>query len=585
MSEKKCLSLKAKLSICFIIISASMMVLLLAINFSITYKSYRESYLQDNMNNLRLSAENLTYKLDSILELSLYPYRSKETMSIMEENNPSLNDKMSLKAILLSLLNSNEEILQLHLFWDRLNIGFVGRNRSIYQKDEVRPDSIEFNVSKVYVSIMEEEDYGIVLGSHRGKEILKIKRDIFNLPREDYLGFIEFDVDLSFITSSLIGLHSGKNDEIIFLGGGLKQPYTYSENDTSYINLLEDLDLYGNDGVIRKKGFTILYGLVKPGLGMDDGYIVKIIPDKNIIKLASATASVSLLVGIVMLIISLIAIVYVAQKFTEPFSYIESELARVAKGDLNVHLDIQNTKEFFIFAEQFNDMMENLNNVVIRSYQLDLENKNNQLKALQAQLNPHFINNTLQTIGAEALKSDNLKLYMGVIQFGEMMRYTMNLKDMSVSFRDELNYTENYMKLQKMRFDQRFSYSIGVDNETYSVIIPKLALQPLVENVFKHGFSDGIERIHVRISAYIKDERFFLECSNNGSTLSEEKLDLLRRDIENARSLREEDEKIGLKNLAKRLQLLYGSDAELSVASGKEAGFSVFVSFPLEKER
>jgi two-component system sensor histidine kinase YesM len=215
----------------------------------------------------------------------------------------------------------------------------------------------------------------------------------------------------------------------------------------------------------------------------------------------------------------------------------------------------------------------------------DLENKNNQLKALQAQLDPHFINNTLQTIGAEALKKGNLELYGAILHFGEMMRYTMNFREMKVWFGDEVGYTENYLNFMKMRFKDRLDYVVDVSPEVLEIEVPKLLLQPLVENSIKHGYSDaeiGVVRISIRAS--VRDGRFSMTCGNSGTGLGPGELVTLRRNLEQARDGGEESTNIGLRNLARRLQILYGDRALLAVDSKAGKGFSVTLEIPLEDE-
>lgn len=217
------------------------------------------------------------------------------------------------------------------------------------------------------------------------------------------------------------------------------------------------------------------------------------------------------------------------------------------------------------------------------NYRLEIENKNNQLKALQAQLDPHFINNTLQTIGNDALKQGNLELYTAIVQFGGMMRYTMNFCDMSVPFKDELEYTESYLKFQQKRFPGRFTYELDISETSLSVIIPKLTLQPLVENSIKHGLGGKNPVMQISISTKTDGQYFHMECRNSGKGLDQNSLEQLKKSIEAARVNGEEAANVGLRNLARRLFLLYGEKAAMDIGSENNLGFHVALRIPVGK--
>ena len=194
-------------------------------------------------------------------------------------------------------------------------------------------------------------------------------------------------------------------------------------------------------------------------------------------------------------------------------------------------------------------------------------------------MDPHFINNALQNIGAEALKKGNLELYYSIMQFGEMMRYTMDFQSLMVTLEEELKYTTNYLNLQTMRFKGKFTYSISAADETMNILVPKLLLQPLVENIFKHGqIMDRSEKIHIQVSAILADNTLKLECSNDGKGLSETELKQLRELIIKARNTEEESSHIGLINLSRRLFLVYGERSNIDIHSEENRGFKVMIT-------
>ncbi|MCF0237545.1 MAG: histidine kinase [Sphaerochaetaceae bacterium] len=312
---------------------------------------------------------------------------------------------------------------------------------------------------------------------------------------------------------------------------------------------------------------------------------MKIIDNAEITRYSRVAGARLLAVGLLVTALSLIAISLLLSKLLSPFGYMEQQLLKIKNGDLNTFLEIEGPREFVAFSRQFNSMIDTINNVVVKNYELELENKNNQLKALQAQLDPHFINNTLQAIGAQALKKGNEATYLLIIKFGKMMRYIMNFKDMTVSLKDELDYTLNYLEFQKLRFAEKLDYETHIEDSALSLEIPRLIIQPLVENAIKHGYSsDPNSYLKIELEAGIKGGLIIVKCNNSGQGLQPETIKKLQEDLILAKKNRNDSVNIGLRNTTRRLYLLYGDSANLEVESKNSQGFSVKLEIPYNKE-
>jgi two-component system sensor histidine kinase YesM len=225
--------------------------------------------------------------------------------------------------------------------------------------------------------------------------------------------------------------------------------------------------------------------------------------------------------------------------------------------------------------------MDRINLHIEREYKLEIENRKNQFKALKSQVNPHFLYNSLQSIGAVALRSNSPDVYKYVTSLSRMMRYSIRA-DQWVSVQNEVDYIKAYLELQMERFRTSLSYSIDIDETILDIIVPSMILQPLVENFFKHCYEEGVYEAHLHIYGELREEYLYLVVENDGPSITEVELNTLRKKIytpgdEGTYS----NEHIGLKNIHDRLVLNYGPRAGIELDTKHGQGFSVRLIIPL----
>jgi two-component system sensor histidine kinase YesM len=207
-------------------------------------------------------------------------------------------------------------------------------------------------------------------------------------------------------------------------------------------------------------------------------------------------------------------------------------------------------------------MMDTVNNLILREYQLELANKTNQLKALQAQIHPHFLYNTLQSIGTLALQQQGKRAYTLLSSLSKMLRYSMR-DQTRVTLREEAEHARLYLELQQERFGERLEVHMDFAEDTLSVQMPRMTLQPLIENYFKHGADVQPGKGYISITSRRVDEHWIeIELINNGPVIPEDKLIEIRewlqpQETESAMSSPDSamSESIGIRNVVRRLAL------------------------------
>lgn len=173
--------------------------------------------------------------------------------------------------------------------------------------------------------------------------------------------------------------------------------------------------------------------------------------------------------------------------------------------------------EIGILFRSLEEMVDTINNFVIRQYELEIINRTTELKMLEAQINPHFIYNTLQCLATKSLEHHDKEQYDYISSFGQLMQYSMDTKYTLVTIQDELSHIDRYIRLQKMRFTNHLSVFFEADDDVKEIIVPKMILQPLIENSFKHGNLFKRKQGTILIEASIrKDCLLHLYITDNG---------------------------------------------------------------------
>ena len=218
-----------------------------------------------------------------------------------------------------------------------------------------------------------------------------------------------------------------------------------------------------------------------------------------------------------------------------------------------------------------------------QDYELELSMKQASLATLQAQINPHFLYNTLECIRGMALLADQEPIADIASSLSRFFRYSISGKSDLVTVADEIENVENYIKIQQYRFQDRFSLLVQNDHQADEALLPKLTLQPVVENAILHGLSDITEDGQIAIEVRKASEHVTIKISDNGCGMTPEELEQLCQKIYGQNQDKEKERRhtgIGMQNVDRRLKLHFGQQYGLSLQSCKGMGTDVEVWIP-----
>lgn len=291
----------------------------------------------------------------------------------------------------------------------------------------------------------------------------------------------------------------------------------------------------------------------------------------------TAIGLIALLMGIIILLS-----LYFSHKLLQPLKHLRNATNELAAGNYSIRIPVTSKDEIGDLCTRFNFMTEQTQNLMNRVYHYQLATKQAKLEALQNQINPHFLHNTLEIIRMKALINRDKEVAVMVQTLARLFRITLDLSSNIVHVKDELEHVETYLAIQNMRFDNRYRFTNLVPEEFLDCSILKLTLQPLVENAIKHGFSRtfGDEEIQVRAQAD-KDD-LVIQVADNGVGITPDNLERIHRKLEHADEAGRGNghNSIGIVNISDRIRLEYGDGYGLKIYLNQPRGTVVELRIP-----
>ncbi|WHY67878.1 sensor histidine kinase [Neobacillus sp. SuZ13] len=573
----------------------------IAITYYQTTKSLNNRFVSTNHDLIVKGEEELTVYLEDVAQMSSVLYRYTPFMNVMRDGlsqNLGTNQE-EVRRALAYLFNTRPEIEQMHLYIDIGKDSFTNYHSRISGRGKY----ISIFSHPYYSRLTRYEGFSLIEPPHEiysynnisvipdseKKKVLSFHNILRDVPSDKLLGFLSIDINLSKI-SAIAGRLFAKDMEDLFIMDD-KGVIIYSSNESmigkenkeKWFEQVKKVSSTTKSMEWKDKQFSGVIVHDKFSAPYKNWYIVKRIPYNVLYQSARETALINILIGIVTLVIVLIATMFVSFKITAPIKVLIDNMKKVEKGEFEADFDSLGNDEIGMLGRHFKLMISKINDLIEREYKLDIENKESQLRVLRSQINPHFLYNALQSIGTLALKSKAVPVYSLLTSLSKIMRYSMNMKEDIVPFISEEMHVKSYLLLQKQRFDEQFEFEVNVSKEVQEILIPKMILQPIVENCFKHGFDQRLEKATIQIEGKLLDTGMVYICvRDNGVGVNEEELNRIRQELCNGGSKEEKQrETIGLKNIYDRLQIYYANQAQMWIDSNEESGFTVTVQFPM----
>lgn len=292
----------------------------------------------------------------------------------------------------------------------------------------------------------------------------------------------------------------------------------------------------------------------------------------------------TLITGTLLLLsITLIIGIILSGSIDRRFAIVLDKIREVSQGNLKISSSNLGSDEIGIFDTSFTHMVHQVNQLIEKNYITEIRKKDAEFMALQAQINPHFLFNSLEIINS-LIEVERYHTACEVNQrLSDLLRYSINHNSSGiVTLAEEIDYMNNYVYIQHIRFENKFTFQTDIDERCLGCHIVKLVFQPFIENSIKHGFSGIPSGGHILFSVRVEDENLLISIQDNGKGMeaSEYAGLMARLDKEDFDDFQEQNESIGILNIHYRLKLKFGAAYQLTITTGEGQGMCTRLRIP-----
>lgn len=295
------------------------------------------------------------------------------------------------------------------------------------------------------------------------------------------------------------------------------------------------------------------------------------------------TQAVTIILGVALLFVSVFLIRFTVMMIEKSTKSIVAGIMEVQQGNLRVQVDVESKDEMGQIADNFNTMTGKVQGLIEEVRTATVKQKEAEIRALEAQINPHFLYNTLDSINWMAIEKEEYEISRMVRNLGVILRYSVDKSNKMATVAEMADWLEKYVSLQRMRFNDAFDCEINIQPGTEKVRIHKLLLQPFVENAILHGFKEieygGMLRVDVMFSESMDELDIIIEDNGKGMPRG------IVEKFNDPKNAEQDDETgIGLHNAFSRMHMYYGSSASWNVSSIVEIGTVITLKIPVSRK-
>ena len=305
-----------------------------------------------------------------------------------------------------------------------------------------------------------------------------------------------------------------------------------------------------------------------------------------------ATYRNAFLLLLVFIIAALTGLFYfIVKKILRQFYAITDVVHDVQHGDMDVRISNCGKDEFGVLGKELNEMLDQIQKLLDENIKRETLMKDSQIRALQNQINAHFIYNVLESIKMMAEIDEKYEISDAVTSLGKLLRYSMRWNSQTVTVAEEVDYIKNYLALINLRFDYEIYLSMNMPEEIWKQEIPKMSLQPIIENAIYHGIEELAEDTSIYMKGIIEEEAdgsysCSIKITDSGCGMKEAQVEELQKKINGEMEASGgAGNGIGLKNVQDRIRISFGQNYGLTIASEEGRYTQVVVKIPFIKER
>ncbi|MEH7356125.1 sensor histidine kinase [Neobacillus drentensis] len=560
---------------------------------SITYYQFAKSSQERTEEYQIQLADQINRNLDRYLKemqiISLSPLYNQEVMDILKNHQtssvktifPPANERITLWRYISSFIHMRDEIKGIHI---------MANDGTIFSNLDSNTVMLKvFDTNNEWVGKIKKADgEWVLLPLHQPSYYLNNDVTVFSVARlirdpSSYkpLGIIKIDLKQDLIQEILS--KTNKSSRIFILNKENQFIYPNKEDKLIGSSILSEIKMFKENNHMNIPIDGVNYLVVYNESPYSGVKTIMLTPSAAILTEVNHLRKVVIMVVLIGILISLLLGFILSKPLVGSIHTLRRAMKNVEKGNLDHRVSIQSYDEIGQLGKGFNHMINEIDRLVSEVYKTGLREKEAEIKALQSQMNPHFLYNTLETINMLAITKGNLEVSDMVSSLGRLLRYTVDNSSKIVTLKEELSFIHSYIAIQRVRMGEELQYGEDIEPSLLDVLIPKLVLQPFVENAILHGLFGQGGRIVIKAST--KNQILEIVIHDNGKGVSIEKLEELKKSLKTGHTLPTKNHNgIAMPNVHERIQLLYGEQYGIEIENQEQNGFSVTLKMPIQQK-
>lgn len=406
-------------------------------------------------------------------------------------------------------------------------------------------------------------------------------REIYDMARRNKLGFLVIGSKAEpFDEICQNALRDKKESVIVMSGYGAELARCGNVEDDVISRMLEEKsgEEFGKEPV---KCSTWKNYQVYQCRNQDTGTVVyKMVPKAGMLDFADTVLYTPVVLLSAFLVGMYPVLILISNIVSKPLQTLSIAMGKFKQGDFSQKVEVMTYDEVGEASACFNRMVDDIRELIEKNYIMAIRERESELDVLQAQINPHFLYNTLDSLYWKAIESGNEEMGEDIFSLSQLFRLVLSRGNGIVMVRTEAELLERYLHIQKMRFGKRLEYEIAIHEEILEEEIPKLILQPFVENAIVHGFEKVKEDFSLFITGKKEGSYMTFRIKDTGVGMSREQLATIWERKEDGRYKSQRIGRYAIKNVKERLELLYCEDYKLVIESREGQGTEVIVTIP-----
>lgn len=592
------LSVKKKLVFYgYLTITPVLVVVCIVLLFS-NYNKVLNQRLENDLSSVNALADSINVLQGDIKDFSTYICINNDVRKLLSVNRQSEKEQKNQNAKLW-LEEAPMQIVQ-----DMMAIKGHCDTIAIYPENGIRP-YLRCMDGSSYISQMDiirdtdiyketiESDNGMVWKSvskgsgdtyitNRSDKIV-LYREIFDMARKKTLGYIVIGASQEQFKDLCENVvKDGEGVIVLDKNGG----------ELSRVGKIdEDVETYLKSDIFMKKSYKdrenhFSYGnfdVVCNQISENASIVCKIVPRYRLQMQVFDVAYMPIMLLLGMLVGLMPLLLIISNIVTKPLSKVSEAIRKFSTGDFEQRVEATTNDEVGEVAKCFNRMVGDIKKLIDENYVITLKEKESELTALQSQINPHFLYNTLDSLYWQATEAGNDEIAESILALSQLFKLVLSRGSKEVTVGHEIELISRYLQIQKMRFTKRLNYSVEVDESIIKAKIPKLIIQPFVENAIVHGFENVSVPCNLKVTGKREGSNIRFEIKDTGIGMRQDQIDAIWEE-ESAQYSKQRIGRYAIKNIRERLELKYDGKFTLDIQSAVGKGTTVILIIPFEEE-